>query len=291
MLTISIDVDGTIVSSKYPNIGTLQHGAKEVINKWYEKHCVVINTCRSEEHEQAALWFLKDNGINFHYFNENPTHLIEQYGTDTRKLSADIYFDDKAAGGFMGWEKAEQYVEWMENRKPVIICIVGESATGKTQLANYIESRFAVNMIESYTDRPKRKPTETGHTFISAAEFDLLKQEDMIAWTKFGDYRYCCLKSDVQMENSYVLDEKGLLLLLANFRNEYDIYSIRVKCDDDVRLLRSGDQARIDRDRGVFSLPDRFFNFVLNTTELELDDYPQELIQTIASWLNRGWKY
>ena len=291
MLTISIDFDGTIVSSKYPNIGTLQHGAREVINKWYEKHCVVINTCRAGEHEQAALWFLKDNGINFHYFNENPTHLIEQYGTDTRKLSADIYFDDKAAGGFMGWEKAEKYVEWMENRKPVIICVLGESASGKTRLCEYIESRFAVNMIQSYTDRPPRKPNEWGHTFVTKEEFTALESKDRIAFATHGNARYMCLKEDVMMENTYTIEEGGYLMLLANFRNEYDIYSIRVKCDDDVRLLRSGDQARIDRDRGVFSLPDRFFNFVVDTTELKLNDYPQELIQTIASWLNRGWKY
>lgn len=291
-LTICIDVDGTIVVSQYPKIGNLMLHAKETINKWYDEgHTIVIGTCRAGQMAEDAEAFLIRNNIKYHYFNENAKHLIEKYGTDTRKLSGDIYFDDKSMGGFCGWDKADEYVSWFANRKPIIICVTGESGSGKTKLCEYIETKFGVTMIESYTDRPKRKPDETGHTFIDKAEFDLLNESDMIAWTKFGDYRYCCLKSDVRDQNTYTIDERGVLLLMANFRHEYDLKLIRVKCDEDVRLMRVGDMKRIERDRGVFLLPDNFFTFVLDTTNLELGEYPIELDRTIAGWLNLGWSY
>jgi len=290
-LFIVIDFDGTIVSSRYPTIGTLQYKAVETISSWYHKgHTIIISTCRAGQMADDAYAYLIHHNIPFHCFNENPRELIELYGTDTRKASGDVYFDDKSAGGFMGWEKADEYVKQMEQQKPVVICIIGESGSGKTVLAEYIETRFAVNMIESYTDRPKRKPNEQGHTFLSKDEFDKLSKDEMIAWTKFGDYRYCCLESDVKSQNTYVIDEDGLLLLMSKYRAKYEIYSVRIKCDEIIRRMRAGDE-RVNRDQGVFTLTDNYYNFVLDTTNQEVNNYPVELIQTIAKWLGRGWNY
>ena len=42
-------------------------------------------------------------GIKYHYFNENFPHLIDRYGGDTRKISADIYIDDKCLFDIPTW--------------------------------------------------------------------------------------------------------------------------------------------------------------------------------------------
>ncbi len=104
MIIIVIDFDGTIVENAYPEIGELREGAVEYINKLYgEGFGIVINTCRSGKYEQQAYNFLKKVGVKFHHFNENFPHLIEFYNTDCRKISGDMYIDDKNIFGIASW--------------------------------------------------------------------------------------------------------------------------------------------------------------------------------------------
>ena len=102
---ISVDFDGTICEVSYPTVGKERKGAKKYINKLYNTgYGVVINTCRTNESACAAIKFLKDRGIKYHYFNTNFPHLIEQYGTDCRKISADVYIDDKCLFEIPSWK-------------------------------------------------------------------------------------------------------------------------------------------------------------------------------------------
>lgn len=99
-MILVIDFDGTIVKSKYPDIGGLRLNAKEVINKLYDEgYIILINTCRSGIYEGNVYTFLKENDIKYHYINSNLPSQIEKYGQDCRKLSGDIYIDDKQLGG------------------------------------------------------------------------------------------------------------------------------------------------------------------------------------------------
>ena len=103
---LAIDFDGTIVEAKYPNIGYLREGAKEYINKLYEEgYGIVINTCRTGIMEADAINFLARNGINYHYINCNFPYLIEMFGSDCRKISADVYIDDKCLFEIPSWEE------------------------------------------------------------------------------------------------------------------------------------------------------------------------------------------
>lgn len=96
---ISIDFDGTIVESDYPDIIGMKPHAKEIINRLYEDFVIVINTCRAGDFAKMAEDWLKENGVKYHFFNENDPARIEAYNTDTRKISADLYIDDKQVGG------------------------------------------------------------------------------------------------------------------------------------------------------------------------------------------------
>lgn len=295
-LRISIDFDNTLVVSKYPKIIGLMDGA-QVVNEWYENHVIIINTCRAGEHEEAAKKFLNDNGIKYHYLNENDPELIEYYKTDTRKISCDVNFDDRNAGGFMGWSRADKLVKKMQSQKPIILCVVGESGSGKTTLVDKIQSTYGITMIESYTTRPKRTPTETGHTFVTDEQFDAFSQEQMIAFTEFGKHRYCCLKSDVRNENTYVIDEKGLRYLRDNFSDLYEIHTLRVTCGTAERIQRAGKE-RVLRDEGKFTMRESAFEFVWRT-DTYLEDSSRgkrraeelaELDEFILKVFKRGWK-
>lgn len=94
---LAFDFDGTISEENYPACGDPLKDVKEVMNYLYVRGFgIVIFSCREhEEHKQAAKNFLNENGIKFHYFNENWPALTEKYGISSRKLGADMYFDDK----------------------------------------------------------------------------------------------------------------------------------------------------------------------------------------------------
>lgn len=156
--------------------------------------------------------------------------------------------------------------------KPIIICIIGESGSGKSTIADHLLEKHDIPMIQSRTTRPRRTPDEDGHTFVTEEEFDAYKQENMLAFTTFGDKRYCCLKQDVISPCcNYVIDETGLEYLWTNFRSVYDIYSIKIKRAYEARVKAVG-QDRVDRDHGMYYLPDGFFDFLIDNQDDNKED-------------------
>lgn len=109
---IAIDFDGTICEVSYPKVGDERVGAKEYINKLYEEgYGIVINTCRSQRAAVLAMDFLDKRSIKYHYFNTNFPHLIELYGNDCRKISADVYIDDKCLFEIPTWEEKYKIIK------------------------------------------------------------------------------------------------------------------------------------------------------------------------------------
>ena len=146
--------------------------------------------------------------------------------------------------------------------KPIIICIVGHSGSGKSMIAEALEQYCDIPMIRSYTDRLPRTPDETSHTFLSKEEFNLLDKNDMIAHTQFGEHRYACLHKDVSPVCSYVLDPTGLIYLKDNFSDRYDIYSFLIERPVEKRIEAVGAD-RVARDDGKFFLPPKYYDFVI----------------------------
>lgn len=117
-LTLAVDFDNTIVEEKredgslyYPEIGPLRSGAKLYLNKLHkEGHYIIIWTCREGEHALRVEKYLRDNDIGFHKVNENEPERILHYGINCRKVSADLYIDDKGILGIPSWKKIYRIV-------------------------------------------------------------------------------------------------------------------------------------------------------------------------------------
>jgi hypothetical protein len=125
-LTISVDFDGTIVKDAFPACGKLRKLARPIM-RWIAQrnHAIIINTCRIDEYKNwpaaknaayHAKSYLIAQDISFKYFNENRPDTIAKYGTDCRKISADIYIDDKNAG-IWAWWMIPFVVIWCEYKK------------------------------------------------------------------------------------------------------------------------------------------------------------------------------
>lgn len=95
--TIAVDFDGTLCENKFPFIGEANNALiDELIEEQKAGTDLVLFTCRSGEQLDEAVEWCKDHGLVFDAVNENTKERTEKYGNDCRKVSADLYIDDRA---------------------------------------------------------------------------------------------------------------------------------------------------------------------------------------------------
>lgn len=95
---VAVDFDGTLAETKFPEI--IKPIPKMI------KYCkqlqrggaiLILYTCRKGQDLQDAVDWCAAQGLAFDYVNENTAENIANYGgTDTRKIFAHEYIDDKA---------------------------------------------------------------------------------------------------------------------------------------------------------------------------------------------------
>lgn len=105
-MIIAIDFDGTIVTDAYPGIGYLMPYAQDVIQRLHEEgNYIIIWTCRQGEALIDCVNYLIEHKVPFDRINRGAPHNVTQYGSDGKKIYADVYIDDKNLGGFPGWKE------------------------------------------------------------------------------------------------------------------------------------------------------------------------------------------
>lgn len=117
-----------------------------------------------------------------------------------------------------------------------IFLFVGKSASGKTTIAEMLESKHGYKTLQSYTTRPKRYDDETGHIFISDDEFD--KLPDIIAYTEYNGHRYCATKDLLDKADIYVVDVPGVETLLKRYKSDRPICVIYFDASVPTRIDR-----------------------------------------------------
>lgn len=98
-MIIAIDFDGVLVEDKFPAIGKPNWDI--IYPVWRLKHSeheLILWTSRIDERLQEAVDWCKEHDLEFVAVNANSPNNLAQYGTDTRKIFADVYIDDRAIG-------------------------------------------------------------------------------------------------------------------------------------------------------------------------------------------------
>lgn len=109
---IAVDFDGTIVSHKFPVVGDENPSAFEWLARFQEAGVkLILWTMRSGDSLDDAVEHCKANGIEFFAVNDNPD---QASWTASRKVYANIYIDDAAAGCPLrdGGESGRPMVNW-----------------------------------------------------------------------------------------------------------------------------------------------------------------------------------
>lgn len=93
----AVDFDKTLSMAKWPDVGDPN---LELISYLKSKQAagdkVILNSCRVGEALEKAISFCASYGLVFDAINENLPEVVEKFGNDSRKISADYYIDDKA---------------------------------------------------------------------------------------------------------------------------------------------------------------------------------------------------
>lgn len=144
--------------------------------------------------------------------------------------------------------------------KPIIFAIVGASGSGKTLMAEYLKDIHGIPTIVSYTTRPMRPGEIDGRDHYFVAINEKPSDDKLLASTHFGDYDYWTLLSQVDecKQVTYVIDERGLIGLMRNYGDLFNIIPILVKrphkdIEESIgsdRIIR--DNARDHLDSSVF---------------------------------------
>lgn len=114
-MIISIDFDGTIVRGTYPAIDGLMPYAKEIIRHLKaDGHYLIINTCRNGAIAIDAVNYLLEQKIPFDRFNDNEPTNIAKYNSNSRKIYAHVYIDDKQVGGLPPWLTIYEMIQELE---------------------------------------------------------------------------------------------------------------------------------------------------------------------------------
>lgn len=110
-MRIAIDFDGTIVEHRYPEIGKERPMACMTLRQLQEEgHQLVLWTVREGELLEAAVEWCKERGIIFYAVNANYAGETPNSPDYSRKIVADLYIDDRMAGGLPHWSIIYQLI-------------------------------------------------------------------------------------------------------------------------------------------------------------------------------------
>lgn len=108
---IAVDFDGTLCSECYPKIGIPNLPLIVLLKRMREQgKQVILWTCRCGELLEEAVEWCRMFGLEFDAVNENVADTLEKYGTESRKISADVYVDDKACFPWMTEQEWKKYL-------------------------------------------------------------------------------------------------------------------------------------------------------------------------------------
>jgi len=104
-MIIAVDFDGTIVEHAYPQIGKPIPFAIDTLKRLQkEEHQIILWSVREGELLKQAVDYCKGRGLEFYAVNSNfPDETAIHDGMTARKLTADLFIDDRNLGGLPDW--------------------------------------------------------------------------------------------------------------------------------------------------------------------------------------------
>lgn len=115
------------------------------------------------------------------------------------------------------------------NKMKTIFLMIGESSSGKDCLVEKLCKETELKQLKSYTTRERRKNEGETHIFISSEDVKEYSN-DMIAYTKIGNFEYFATVQQLYDSDIYIIDPIGVdyLKLITKYKNITDIRFVTI---------------------------------------------------------------
>lgn len=141
----------------------------------------------------------------------------------------------------------------MNNKEHVLLCVMGESSSGKDSLVSKLVERTGQTAICSYTTRPKRDGEGDTHIFVDDTTYETMLSEGKIAaYTEISGYKYWTTIDQLYLNAYYIIDPIGLEILKSLNLPNLRIVSIYVSVPEFIRkerAIKRGDKLDVYRKR------------------------------------------
>ncbi|MEA4918547.1 BT0820 family HAD-type phosphatase [Proteiniphilum sp.] len=129
-MIIAIDFDGTIVEHAYPQIGKpIPFAIDTLLQMQKDGHKLILWTVRRGQLLQDAIDYCSQRGLYFFAENENYRGETREKGEElSRKLSVDLFIDDRNLGGLPDWGVIYNAVKVTASGGNAIQIMAGQSA-------------------------------------------------------------------------------------------------------------------------------------------------------------------
>ena len=129
-MIIAIDFDGTIVEHAYPDIGKpIPFAIETLLQMQKDGHKLVLWTVRRGRLLQDAIDYCGHRGLYFYAENENYRGENKEQGEEvSRKLSVDLFIDDRNLGGLPDWGIIYNAVKATTDGASTLQIMAGQSA-------------------------------------------------------------------------------------------------------------------------------------------------------------------
>ncbi len=108
---VAVDFDGTLCADIYPGIGAPNLPLIALLKRLKAEGCqLILWTCRCGELSGEAVEWCGKYHLYFDAVNENVAETLRKYGSDSRKIFADVYIDDRSCDGYRTFFNLEHMI-------------------------------------------------------------------------------------------------------------------------------------------------------------------------------------
>lgn len=141
----------------------------------------------------------------------------------------------------------------MKNKEHVLLCILGESSSGKDSLIVKLSERTGQTAICSYTTRPRRDGEGDTHIFVDDTVYEnMLSEGKIAAFTEISNFKYWTTTEQLYSNSYYIIDYDGLKTLRALNLPNLKLVSVYINVPESIRkerAMKRGDKLEVYRKR------------------------------------------
>lgn len=100
---LAVDFDGTLVENAFPAVGKFNTDVMAAVLAYKEMGWkIILWSCRTGSMLEDAVEACKSAGLIFDAVNDNLPEVQQYFGENTRKVFANLYWDDRNAALYVG---------------------------------------------------------------------------------------------------------------------------------------------------------------------------------------------